>query len=255
MLRLVVGGGLEVDAVEAGFERCLRAGDVQRPSASVLASSMESHAPSLCSARARPGRQSAGRPSAVSRMCVEIPMVSLTPSHRRRRSCVIWRCCSAASSSSVGGRCPCAFEDGEDLGGGLARGADDEDAAELLFVLRFASARASFAAVVCGRHAARCSCADQRSDSAVAWRCACCWPMRGWLSKACCQSASGRRAQTLSEVSRSQLRRRRAACGEASAQAREPQQGRISRAAASAVEGVPAGEDMRSLGRVALAIA
>ncbi len=47
-------------------------------------------------------------------------------SHLRRRSWVIWRCCSAASWGA---------EDGEHLSGGLAAGADEEDAAELFFVL------------------------------------------------------------------------------------------------------------------------
>ena len=75
----------------------------------------------------------------------------------------------------------------------------------------------------------------RRAIAAVAAR-ACCWPMRGWLSKASLPVRLRRgRPRLRSEAAKSfcgVAKGRRAA--RPSAQAREPQQGRISRAAASA---------------------
>src|ERR1700755_329753 len=82
--------------------------------------------------------------------------------------------------------------------------------------------------------AARCSWADQRSDSLGAWVWAWLWPMRGWLLKASCHASSGKCCQMLSDVS---IRKDSSAMGRrlasATAHASEPQQGSASRAAAS----------------------
>ena len=123
------------------------------------------------------------------------------PSHLRRRSCVIWRCCSAASRSSVGGIVgQPRVQDCEHLRGGLAGRADDEDAPELLLVLLVRCGE-------CGSAWLRpdwrrlCSPADHFRLLSVA-ALALCSPMRGCESNACCQSLRRQRCHTLSEAAK-----------------------------------------------------
>ena len=127
---------------------------------------------------------------------------------------MIWRCCSAASRSSVAGSFSCRASRMLRISAAVFPVAQTMKMRPKLLRSGDWLLRGELGCIVFGGMPTRCSCADQRSDSSVvAGFCGVCWPMRGWLSKASCQASSGKSSQMQSEAShQGRLRLRRAVC-------------------------------------------